>query len=200
MSRHLDFFFAHTSPWTYFATPRVREIVEDQGLDLHLRPYNIFSVFKKNGTKAVGDRPLPVQKNRLNELRRWSEHLQMPVNVHPKHFPVDPTPSAKMLLAVGDGVGAPLDFAWAAMRGCWAEERDISNPDTLIEIANECGLDGPALLKTSEGSEIAERLEKNTQDALENDVFGAPTFLFEGELYWGQDRVKFLRKAAEGSS
>ena len=199
MARPLEFYLALTSPWSYLATPRVREIVKAHGLDLRLRPYDIFSVFKRNGTKPVGERPQPVQKNRLNELRRWSAYLGMPLNLRPKHFPVDPTPSGRMLVAAGDGAGKPLDFALAAMRACWAEERDISDEATLEAIADSCGLDGAALRERAAGGEAGARLQRNTDEAIANDVFGAPTFLFEGELYWGQDRVDFLRRAAEAA-
>lgn len=197
MARPLEFYLALTSPWTYLATPRVREIVEKHGLDLHLRPFDIFSVFKRNGTKPVGERPKPVQKNRLNELRRWSAHLDMPLTLQPKHFPVDPTPAGRMLIAAGDGAGKPLDLAFAVMRACWAEERDISDGATLEAIADSCGLDGAALREKADGDEVGTRFQKNTDDAIANDVFGAPTFLFEGERYWGQDRIDFIRRAAE---
>lgn len=197
MARSLEFYLAPTSPWSYLATPRVREIVETHGLDLHLRPYDIFSVFQRNGTRPVGERPKPVQKNRLNELRRWSAYLDMPLNLQPKHFPVDPNPSGRMLAAVGGDAGKALDFAFAVMRACWAEERDISDEATLEAIADSCGLEGAALREAAAGDEVGARFQKNTENAIANDVFGAPTFLFEGELYWGQDRVDFLRRAVE---
>lgn len=197
MARPLEFYLALTSPWTYLATPRIREIVEKHGLDLRLRPFDIFSVFKRNGTKPVGERPKPVQENRLNELRRWSQYLDMPLNLHPKHFPVDPTLSGKMLIAAGKDAGKPFDFAFGVMRACWAEERDISDGATLEAIAGACGLDGAALRKEADGDEVGARFQKNTDDAIANDVFGAPTFVFEGERYWGQDRIDFIRRAAE---
>ena len=109
MAGPIEFFLALTSPWTYLATPRVRALASERGLELRLRPFDIFTVFQRNGIKAVGDRPVAVQQNRLNELRRWRAHLGMDLNLHPKHFPVNPTLSGKMLIAALDGPGdAPV--------------------------------------------------------------------------------------------
>ncbi len=199
MAGSIEFFLALTSPWTYLATPRVRDLATEHDLDLRLRPFDIFAVFRRNGTKAVGDRPVPVQRNRLNELRRWSTHLGLDLNPQPRHFPVDPTLSGKMLLSALDGPGDAAEFAWRVMRACWAEERDISDRETLAAIAADCGLDGAALLAAVEGGHADAAFAKNTEDAIVADVFGAPTFLFAGELYWGQDRIEFLRRAVEGT-
>ena len=200
MARPIEFFLALTSPWTYLATPRVRALATEYNLELRFRPFDIFSVFQRNGIKAVGDRPAAVQQNRLNELRRWRVHLGMDLNLQPKHFPVDPTMSGKMLIAALDGPGDAPEFAFRVMRACWAEERDISDEATLTAIAGGCGFDGEALLAAVKGGGAEETLAQNTEDAITANVFGAPTFLFEGELYWGQDRIEFLRRAAEAAA
>ena len=200
MARPIEFFLALTSPWTYLATPRVRALATEYNLELRFRPFDIFSVFQRNGIKAVGDRPAAVQQNRLNELRRWRAHLGMDLNLQPKHFPVDPTMSGKMLIAALDGPGDAPEFAFRVMRACWAEERDISDEATLTAIAGGCGFDGEALLAAVKGGGAEETLAQNTEDAITANVFGAPTFLFEGELYWGQDRIEFLHRAAEAAA
>ncbi|MCE2475460.1 MAG: 2-hydroxychromene-2-carboxylate isomerase [Alphaproteobacteria bacterium] len=200
MARPIEFFLALTSPWTYLATPRVRALATEYNLELRFRPFDIFSVFQRNGIKTVGDRPAAVQQNRLNELRRWRAHLGMDLNLQPKHFPVDPTMSGKMLIAALDGPGDAPEFAFRVMRACWAEERDISDEATLTAVAGGCGFDGEALLAAVKGGGAEETLAQNTEDAITANVFGAPTFLFEGELYWGQDRIEFLRRAAEAAA
>ena len=200
MARPIEFFLALTSPWTYLATPRVRALAAEHGLELRLRPFDIFSVFQRNGIKALGDRPAAVQQNRLNELRRWRAHLGMDLNLQPKHFPVDPTLSGKMLIAALDGPGDAPEFAFRMMRACWVEERDISDAATLTAIAGGCGCDGAALLAAVKGGGADRALAQNTEDAVAANVFGAPTFLFEGELYWGQDRIEFLRRAVEAAA
>ncbi len=199
MNASIQFFLALTSPWSYLATPRVRELAAAHQLELRLRPFDIFAVFQRNGTKAVGDRPEPVQRNRLNELRRWRAHLGMDLNLEPRHFPVDPTLSGKMLAAALERSGDAMEFAWKVMRACWAEERDISDPATLMAIADDCGFEGAALRAVVEEGHADAALTRNTEEAIASHVFGAPTFLFGGELYWGQDRIEFLRRAVEAA-
>ena len=200
MARPIEFFLALTSPWTYLATPRVRALAAEHNLELRLRPFDIFTVFQRNGIKALGDRPVAVRRNRLNELRRWRAHLGMDLNLEPRHFPVDPTLSGKMLIAALDGPGDACEFAFRVMRACWAEERDISDEATLKAIAGDCGFNGEALLDAVKGGGADRTLAQNTEDAITANVFGAPTFLFEGELYWGQDRIEFLRRAVEAAA
>ncbi len=200
MARPIEFFLALTSPWTYLATPRVRALAAENDLELRLRPFDIFTVFQRNGIKALGDRPAAVRQNRLNELRRWRAHLGMDLNLEPMHFPVDPTLSGKLLIAALDGPGDASEFAFRVMRACWAEERDISDEATLMAVAGGCGFDGEALLTAVKGGAADRTLAQNTEAAIAANVFGAPTFLFEGELYWGQDRIEFLRRAVEATA
>ena len=86
MTRTLDYFLALSSPWTYLAGPRLRALVERRDLAIAFRPFDIMSVFQRNGTKPVGQRPAPVQANRLRELARWRAHLDMPLNLHPAYY------------------------------------------------------------------------------------------------------------------
>ena len=141
-----------------------------------------------------------MQQNRLNELRRWRAYLGLELNLQPKHFPVNPTLSGKMLVSALAGPGDAPEFAWRVMRACWAEERDISDEATLSAIAADCGFDGAELLAAVQRGDADPGFAKNTEDAIAANVFGAPTFLFDGELYWGQDRIEFLRRAVEAAA
>ncbi len=89
----------------------------------------------------------------------------------------------------------PRALAHAEFAATWAEERDISDEATLIEIANGLGMDGGALLKAAKSPDIQAHYEANTAEALERGIFGAPTFFYEGEMFWGQDRLDFLEQA-----
>ena len=94
----VDYYIATQSPWTYLATPRVNDLVKKHNIDIVWKPFNIAEVFKKNGTAMVKDRPKPVQINRLKELKRWSDYLNIPLNLEPKYFPVDMTLSHKTII------------------------------------------------------------------------------------------------------
>jgi 2-hydroxychromene-2-carboxylate isomerase len=86
------------------------------------------------------------------------------------------------------------------LRACWAEERDLGDETTLVEVANEQGLDGNALLKAADGDEAAAVFQANTDEAIEMEVFGSPTWVCNGELFWGQDRLDFVTRFIEGKA
>ncbi|HEX9648067.1 MAG TPA: 2-hydroxychromene-2-carboxylate isomerase [Alphaproteobacteria bacterium] len=203
MADRIDYYLALSSPWTYLAGPRFKALARRNKLDVTFRPYNIMHVFGINGTKPVAQRPKPIQANRLRELGRWHAFLGMPLNLKPKFFPVDPTLAGKMLIAAqrtgaaGDKV---IDLSFAFLSACWAEERNLADDDTLVAIANDAGFDGGALLKSAKAGAADAEFDRNTEDALANDVFGSPTWMFMGELFWGQDRLEFLTRTVEGGS
>lgn len=202
MTRTLDYFLALSSPWTYLAGPRLRALVERRGLAIAFRPFDIMSVFQRNGTKPVGQRPKPVQANRLRELARWRARLDMPLNLHPACFPVDPTLAGKALLAAqraGASRAQRMDFAQGCLAACWTEERNIADRETVSAIAAAAGLDGAALLAAADSPEVAEAFAANTREAVEKDVFGSPTWILDGELFWGQDRLDFLARHLESA-
>ena len=203
MADRIDYFLALSSPWTYLAGPRFKELVRRNRLEVAVKPYDIMHVFQVNGTKPVAQRPKPIQANRLRELGRWRTFLDMKLNLHPKFFPVNPTKAGKMVIAA-QRAGTPrdkiIDLAFAYLRAVWAEERNLADDGTLTAIADEQGLDGAALLEQVEAGEAGEEFASNTEEALANEVFGSPTWLFKGELFWGQDRLDFLTRMVEGKS
>ncbi len=81
------------------------------------------------------------------------------------------------------------------MRGLWAEEKNIGDEETLVQIANSCGLDGRMLIKSAETASVQAEFDRNTEDATAANVFGSPWYVLDGESFWGQDRLDFLERA-----
>jgi len=103
-----------------------------------------------------------------------------------------------MVVAAGMAGEDAGRLAGALLAACWAEERDISSVETLKAIAGDAGLDGKALLAAGEDEKTVARYEANTAEALEIGVFGAPTYVYRDEMFWGQDRLDFLDRALAG--
>ena len=80
-------------------------------------------------------------------------------------------------------------------RAVWAEERDIADRETLVALATTLGRDAAALDERANAPDIAMRYAVLTQEAIDRGVFGAPTYVYDGELFWGQDRLDFLDRA-----
>ncbi|PLC50473.1 2-hydroxychromene-2-carboxylate isomerase [Pollutimonas subterranea] len=191
----IHYYLSPKSPWTYLGHDRLLEMARRHNAVVLPRPMDLSRVFPLSGGLPLDKRPAQRQAYRITELKRWSEFLDVPLTIHPKFFPVDDVPAAKMVTAVimaGDNDGA-LKLTGALLRAVWAQELDISDPATLVRIGNECGLDGSSLYTSRESA--ADLYAQYTKDAIDLQVFGAPWYEYRGVPYWGQDRLDFLDRA-----
>lgn len=199
MGKTLDYFVVPQSPWAYLGHERFVAIVNKQGAQVQLKPCDVNKVFSVSGGVPVGQRPPQRQAYRLAELARWSKHLDKPLNLHPKFFPVNGEPGAKLVIAALHAAGAEqaLALQGALGRACWAEEKNIADADTLVATANSLGLDGAALLELSASDAVAAEYARNTDEAIAANVFGVPWYRVDGEGFWGQDRLDFVERALQ---
>jgi 2-hydroxychromene-2-carboxylate isomerase len=195
MSRQITVYYALQSPWTYLGWARLREIVERIGAAAHYRPIQSGRMFEASGTLPLAQRPRQRQAYRLMELRRWRDHLGVPLNLHPRNFPVDETLAARMAIAHRQRGGDVAALSQAMMAAVWVQERDLADRATLLEIAKEQGADGTALLAAAQNEAVQSQYDANTDAAIEQGVFGVPTFVIDDELFWGQDRLDFVARA-----
>jgi 2-hydroxychromene-2-carboxylate isomerase len=128
----------------------------------------------------------------MAELKRWPARLGLEINVEPAFFPVDDKPAGRLVaLAVSKGIDAgPLSER--IMSGVWQREENIAEPDVLVGIANELGLDGVSLVEESQGEAADALLIENCEKALAAGCFGVPWYDVGGEPFWGQDRLDFV--------
>ena len=196
MDKVVDYYFATNSPWTYLGHERFVALANQHGAAINVLPVDLGKVFPGSGGLPLAKRAPQRQAYRLVELRRWSDHLRIPIHLQPKFAGADPNVSARWVLAALEhGVAAGLAMALGAMRARWAEERDAADPATLHYVAHHAGLDGDALEKRAAAPEIQARYDEATQRAIDAQVFGAPWYVYRGEPFWGQDRLDFLARA-----
>ncbi|HVR92306.1 MAG TPA: 2-hydroxychromene-2-carboxylate isomerase [Casimicrobiaceae bacterium] len=196
MPKLIDYYFTPISPYTYLGHERLLEIAARHGATIAVKPVDYGRIFPVSGGLPLKQRAPQRQAYRLIELERWSKHLGKPFNVKPKFFPVSPDSAARWIIAAqARGAADALRLAGALLRAVWAEERDISDEPTLASIATEQRLD-PALLAAGAASpDTASRYDALTQEAIERQIFGAPTYVYRDEPFWGQDRLDFLDRA-----
>lgn len=196
MTTTIDYYFAPQSPWTYLGHERLTNMAKAAGVSIRVRPIDLGRVFPVSGGVQLKDRPKQRQAYRLVELARFRDYLGLPLNLQPKYFPVVPTLASKLIIAVqlSDGDAIALKLAGALMAAVWAEERDIANPQTLTQILAESSLPAKYLAQ-AESVDVQAAYDAYTDSAIELGVFGAPTYVLDGELFWGQDRLMFLEQA-----
>jgi 2-hydroxychromene-2-carboxylate isomerase len=197
MSKFCEYYFSPQSPWAYLGHQRFVDMAKRQGVKIEVKPFDLAKVFAISGGLPLAKRAPQRQAYRLTEMQRWSEHLGMPMNLQPSFFPVAADPAALMIIAaqLAHGTEAALTLTGVIMRALWAEQKNIADPDTLVGLAFDCELDGKQMLKSSETASVQAEYERFTNAAIAANVFGVPWFSYEGENFWGQDRLDFLERA-----
>jgi 2-hydroxychromene-2-carboxylate isomerase len=195
MSTTIDYYLAPQSPWTYLGHQRFTGIAKAANATVVLLPVDLGKVFPVSGGLPLARRAPQRQAYRLVELERFADHLGLPINVQPTFFPVVGDAAAKLIIAVDlhDGTDAAMALAGAVLRGVWAEQRDIADPKTLAAMLANLGL-AARRREDAQAPVVQERYDAHTQRAIEAGVFGAPSYVINGELFWGQDRLDFVQR------
>ncbi len=197
MGHAVDYYFAPQSPWAYLGHQRLAEIAARAGATVRVMPIDLGGkVFPISGGLPLGQRAPQRQAYRLVELQRFSEHLKAPLNLKPKFFPVGGDDAARLIIAADLALGSAvaMQVAGAVLTACWAQERNIADDKVLAQLLAEHGLPA-ALLEQSHSQSVQERYEAYTQGAIDAGVFGAPSYVVDGEIFWGQDRLDFVERA-----
>lgn len=197
MGKTIGYFFTPQSPWAYLGHERLVALAKAHGARIGIKPIDLGKAFSVSGGLPLAKRAPQRQSYRLLELARWAAHLNLPLHVQPKFFPVPPEQAAKMIIAARTSLGeeVSLAVAGAIMRALWAEEKNIGDEATLVQVADLCGLDGRMLVKSAATSGVQEQYDKNTDEAIAANVFGSPWYVVDGEPFWGQDRLDFVERA-----
>ena len=195
MSRTVLYYFTPQSPWAYLGHARFADLLRASRREVAVLPVDYGRIFPASGGLPLPQRAPQRQAYRLLELRRFAEHLGLPLNAQPRFFPVSGEPAALLITAVAqqDGMAAAMRLAGAVMAACWREERDIAAEATLAELLEETDLP-PERLGQARQPEVRARYDAHTQAALDAGVFGAPSWVVDGELFWGQDRLEFIAR------
>jgi 2-hydroxychromene-2-carboxylate isomerase len=201
MTLSIDYYFAPQSPYAYLGHARFASIARAAGAKVHVLPVDLGGkVFPVSGGLPLSKRAPQRQAYRLLELRRFSEWVDVPLTLQPKYFPVNGDDAAKLIIAVDmkDGTDAAMKLTGAVLRAVWAEDRNIADEAQLAALLAALGLPA-ARLEAAHSQAAHERYEADTQRAIDAGVFGAPSYVIDGEIFWGQDRLDFVqRRLAKG--
>ncbi len=190
---HIDYYFGTPSPWVYLAGGRLQEIATRHGATITYKPLDLMQLFDRTGGTRPDQRHPSRNEYRAQELGRWSQHLDMPLNLRPAFWPVNPAPSSYAIIAAQEAGGGDLaGLVQSFSRAIWAEDENIADDGVIRDRLAAAGFD-PAL--ADKGLFIgAETFGRNLEQAIEAGVFGAPTYVVKdsGQRFWGQDRLDFL--------
>jgi 2-hydroxychromene-2-carboxylate isomerase len=199
----LSCYYSLSSPWAYFGGPKLQDIVRRHRVRLVLKPFDFQEVVPRTGGVPLRTRPEPRRSYHALELARWRDYLGMSLNLMPKHYPQDGRPAGWnkppgwMVIAAQERALDAQRLSHALLRALWAEERDTADPAVRIAVANEHGLPGEELQREETGARVQALYKAYSEEAERLGVFGAPTYVLNGERFWGQDRLDFLDRALD---
>jgi 2-hydroxychromene-2-carboxylate isomerase len=192
---HLDFWFDYSCPYAYFGSTQVEALARRMGATLTLQPMLLGGVFKANGTPQNLMSALSPAKAAHNErdLMRWAVHFDLPLHI-PKTHPMRTVEALRATIATApSATGIDPKVMHGFFRAYWVEGRSPSDPATLRDVLSAAGHEVDAVLARIETPALKDDLRARTDRAIALGVFGAPSYLVDGErLYWGQDRMHFV--------
>jgi 2-hydroxychromene-2-carboxylate isomerase len=194
--RHsFDFWYDFSSPFAYLASTQVERIAKARAAEVVWRPFLLGALFKAIGTADVPIATFPPAKQRhmQADMDRFANRYRVPFRF-PSRFPMRTVLPLRAVLAAGADAGR---LSRAIFHAYWADDRDIGDPGVVAAVCSETGLD-PALVARAEDPAIKQALRDSTQAAERAGLCGAPSFVVDGLLFWGQDRLEFVEQALDG--
>jgi 2-hydroxychromene-2-carboxylate isomerase len=194
VSKIVDWYFSISSPWAYLGLDKLRAMAAEH--EFEIRPYPI-TIIGDNGAIALKDRPASRRAYSQKDLLRWARYLG-------KSMVLENRPTSNWVPASFTVIAAELDgLDWMHLVSVmqerwWAHRDDIGDPKARAAIATRAGLNGAALLAREQDADVQAKWEDNLARARSHGIFGSPTFVFEGEPYWGQDSLFFLEMHLSG--
>ena len=186
----LEFWYEFGSTYSYPAAMRIELLAKKAGVGLRWRPFLLGPIFKAYGWN---DSPFNIYEAKgrymWRDLTRICEGEGLPLELPPVHFPQNGLKAARLAL-VGEAEGWTPAFTRAVFLANYAEQKDISDGETLGAILATLGVDADAALAEASTLPIKDRLKQQTEEAAARGIFGAPSFTIGDELFWGNDRLE----------
>lgn len=193
MSKAVEFYFDVGSPAAYLAWTQLPKIVADAGWEIEYRPFLLGGVFQATGNRSPMEVPAKGQYLQ-DDLQRFARRYGVPFRHNP-HFPINTL--ALMRAALGLQMREParmVPYVDAVFRAIWVDGRNMNDPATVTAVLQQAGFDPERILKLTGDPAVKDELKAVTQEAVARGVFGAPTFFVRNQMFWGQDRLDFVKE------
>jgi 2-hydroxychromene-2-carboxylate isomerase len=195
MARSITCYFTTVSPWAYIGHALFLKIAREHDAAIDWKPVNLGEVFPQTGGLPLAKRAPARQRYRMLELQRWREKRGMNFNLHPKYWPFDCALADRSVVAVVQSGRDAGPYIGSVFKAVFEEERNCADETVLTEILAACGHAAQSILKSAHSPQTDAAYRANIAEALAAGVFGSPTYVLDGELFWGQDRLELLDDA-----
>ncbi len=187
MTRSLDFYFDFISPYSYLAFKKLKKINKENKISVNYKPILLGGLHKLGGivAPAFNERKM---KNMKNDCLLVASKNNIQFNWNAK-FPINSLTLMRGYLAISKNL--KNKFFEISFDFYWKDNLDISVKENVNQILKLTGIDAEEFYKKIENEKIKVELKKLTNEAFEKDIFGAPTFVVNNKIFWGQDRLDY---------
>jgi 2-hydroxychromene-2-carboxylate isomerase len=195
VTKIVEYFFSIGSPWSYIGLDAFIDLAEDA--DVAIRPY-LTTVVEENGGIFSRNRPAVRRAYWIRDLKRWARLRGKELRLDDRPELSDPSSAALLVIAAYLDGKDWIGLTRVLQHAFWVEAQDIGKPQVREAIANSAGFDGEALIGRQADEDVRDKWTGDRAHACERGVFGFPTYSYDGELYWGQDNLPFLKSHLAG--
>ena len=188
----IDYFMSPSSPWTYLGSKLFTNLAGENKRLVNVYPVNFGKIFPISGGLPLPKRAPQRQAYRLLELHRWKSRRKSAMKVEPTNFPSTAAIPSLAIIAARELGHDALKFSNLILAALWEEDLNIDDPKIIGLLCERSNLNQQAILDYAYSNAAEEKYEQFTNFAIEKSVFGAPSYIVDGELFWGQDRLDFV--------
>lgn len=194
----IEYYYSTRSIYAYFGAQRIVDLARRFGRRLIHRPVDLSRVVPAAGSLPFDKRSAAHKAYQFGrEIERWSEYLGIPALVDPVHHFGDRTLSAGVILAA-QAADADVDRLHVDMlTALWRDDRDLSSAELMANLLSGVGADAKAILDAARSADIQAAFNQCTELAIDAGVPGSPTYIVDGELFYGQDRLMMVERALQ---
>jgi len=195
----LTYVYSAHSAFAYLGSARLMALCAQHDVTLIHKPILLSPVVEAQGSQPFHARTQAhVDYFFGREIERWAEFRNVPViNHRPTYHNADYSLASGMIIALGEAGPAVDAMAHAILEAHWRDDADLSNPVMLAEIATTLGHDAQSLIARAASNDCQDQLHANSDWARGQDVFGSPTYIVDGDAFYGQDRLELVERAVE---
>jgi 2-hydroxychromene-2-carboxylate isomerase len=196
MSHAVEFYFDVGSPASYLAWTQLPKIAREARSEIEYRPILLGGVFQATGNRSPMEVPAKGQ-HMQDDLQRFARRYGVPFRHNP-HFPINTL--LLMRGALGLQMREPqrmVAYVDAVYRAIWVDGKNMNDPAVVTEVLKDAGFEPEKILALAADPAVKDQLKVATQEAVARGVFGAPTFFVGDQMFWGQDRLDFVKEALQ---
>jgi len=194
---HVDFYYDIVCPYAYLGSTQIETLAKKCGATLSFKPILLGGVLQSIGSPTVPMDTMPPSKARHNllDMQRWADLWDVELHF-PSGHPRRSVHSMRTILAAGNDGAKVMHALYQAY---WVDGLDVAKPDVVADALTKAGLNAEWSTHATQ-QVIKDELRERTAEAVEQGVFGVPTFVVGDELFWGQDRMDFVEAALRGAA